>query len=96
VTVRVARGEAPLGITYASELRAESDLDAAALLPEESHSPIRYELALIAPADNPSALAFYEYLLSGEAQQVFMKHGFTPRNQSIPGREGVPPSHDQR
>ena len=78
VTVRVARGEAPLGITYASELRAESGLEAAALLPAESHSPIRYELALIEPADNPSALAFYEYLLSGEAQQVFLKHGFTP------------------
>jgi len=78
VTVRVARGEAPLGITYASELRAETNLDAAALLPAESHSPIRYELALIEPADNPSARAFYEYLLSGEAQQIFMKHGFTP------------------
>jgi len=48
------------------------------LLPAESHSPIRYELALIEPADNPSARAFYEYLLSGEAQQIFMKHGFTP------------------
>ena len=78
VTVRVARGEAPLGITYASELRAESGLEAAALLPAESHSPIRYELALIEPADNPSALAFHEYLLSRDAQQVFLKHGFTP------------------
>ena len=92
VTVRVMRGEAPLGITYASELRAESGLDAAILLPAESHSPIRYELALIEPADNPSARAFYEYLLSGEAQAVFLKHGFTPRNRSGPGSEGVPPS----
>ncbi len=78
VTVRVARGEAPLGITYASELRGQSSLASAARLPEESHSPIRYELALIEPADNPSALAFYEYLLSGEAQRVFLEHGFTP------------------
>ena len=86
VTVRVARGEAPLGITYASELSAETGLDAAVLLPAESHSPIHYELALIEPADNPSALAFYEYLLSGEAQQVFLERGFTPAS------EGVPPS----
>ena len=78
VTVRVARGEAPLGITYASELRSESGLDAAALLPAASHSPIRYELALIEPADNPSARAFYEYLLSELAQAVFLRHGFTP------------------
>ena len=81
VTVRVARGEAPLGITYASELRGESGLAAAALLPAKSHSPIRYELALIEPADNPSALAFYEYLLGGEAQQVFLKYGFLPGNE---------------
>ncbi|MDE0129068.1 MAG: molybdate ABC transporter substrate-binding protein [Gammaproteobacteria bacterium] len=81
VTVRVARGEASLGITYASELRAETNLDAAALLPAESHSPIRYELALIEPADNPSARAFYEYLLSGEARRVFLKHGFTPGSE---------------
>ena len=90
VTVRVARGEAPLGITYASELRAGPSLASAALLPAESHSPIRYELALIEPAGNPWARAFHEYLLSGEAQAVFLKHGFTP------GREGVPPFQEDR
>lgn len=78
VTVRVVRGEAPLGITYASELRGESGLAAATLLPAESHSPIRYELALIEPADNPLARAFYDYALSEEAQAVFLRHGFTP------------------
>lgn len=104
VTVRVARGEAPLGITYASELRGESALDAAAWLPADSHSPIRYELALIEPAINPSALAFYEHLLSGEAQAVFFRNGFTPQTERIPengvscedegalGSEGVSPS----
>ena len=86
VTVRVARGEAPLGITYASELSGESGLVSAAWFPEASHSPIRYELALIESAGNPSASAFYKYLFSGEAQQIFLNHGFTP------GSEGVPPS----
>lgn len=90
VTVRVARGDAPLGITYASELSAEASLVAAAWFPDESHSPIRYELTLVEPVRNPSALAFYEYLFSGEAQQVFMHHGFSP------GREGVLPSGGQK
>ncbi len=85
VAVRVARGEAPLGITYASELSAESRLVAAAWFPEESHSPIRYELALIEPAGRSSALAFYDHLLSGEAQQVFLKHGFIPSREGGPG-----------
>ena len=91
VTVRVVREEAALGITYASELRAGSDLAAAAFLPADSHSPIRYELALIEPADNPSALAFHEYLLSGEAQQVFLKHGFTPGSGGT-APTAIPPS----
>lgn len=78
VTVHVTRGEAPLGITYASELRGESGLAPAAMLPAEGHSPIRYELALMEPADTAPARAFYEYLLGNEAQQVFLKHGFTP------------------
>ena len=92
VTVRVARGEAPLGITYASELSAESGLVSAAWLPAESHSPIRYELALIEPADNSPARAFYEYLLSEHAQAVFLRYGFTPQTESVSGSEGVPPS----
>jgi len=91
VTVRVARGEAPLGITYASELRADSGLDAAALLPAESHSPIRFELALIESAGNPSALAFYEYLLSSESRQVFLKHGFTSGSGGT-APTAIPPS----
>ena len=76
VTVQVARGEAPLGITYASELSAGSRL-AAALLPPDSHSPIRYEMALVVAGQDAVARAFYQYLLSGKAQTVFREHGFT-------------------
>lgn len=77
VTVQVARGEAPLGITYASELSAGSRLAPAALLPPDSHSPIRYEMALVVAGQDAVARAFYQYLLSGKAQTVFREHGFT-------------------
>ena len=86
VTVRVARGEALLGITYASELHGEKRVAAAALLPPGSHSPIRHELALIEPGTDAVARTFQEYLLTAESQTVLREHGFTP------GREGVPPS----
>lgn len=76
VTVRVVRGEAPLGITYLSELEGMSGMEVAAHIPPEAHSPIRYELALVAPANDPIALAFYQYLLSEEARLVFADHGF--------------------
>lgn len=83
VAARVVRGEAPLGITYASELRGASGLAVAAVFPQESHSPIRYEMALIEPAENPAALAFYEYLFTSKAQSVFCKHGFTSGSESV-------------
>ena len=86
VTVRVARGEAPLGITYASELKGDSRIEEAAAIPPDAHAPIRYEVALVAPESNPAARAFVNYLFSGEAQRIFLNHGFTP------GNEGVPPS----
>ena len=81
VTVRIARGEAPLGITYVSELKGQSHLRAAVLIPAEAYSPIRYELALVAPDSEPVARDFYEYLFSEEAQAVFAEHGFTPGSE---------------
>ncbi len=81
VSVQIARGEAPLGITYASELKGQSALQAAAHIPAEAYSPIRYELALVAPDDDPVARAFYEYLFTEEALAVFAEHGFTRGNQ---------------
>ena len=91
VTARVAQGEAPLGITYASDLHGLEIVVVAALFPSESHTPIRYELALVVPATNPVALDFYYYLFSEEAQAIFKAHGFTPAAQSL-GREGILPS----
>ena len=101
VTVRVARGEAPLGITYASELAGESRIEAAAAIPPDAHAPIRYEIAMIAPEGDPAAWAFVNYLFSVEAQRIFLSHGFTPGNEgilpstkagmpSLPGKAGRP------
>ncbi|WP_446831175.1 molybdate ABC transporter substrate-binding protein [Candidatus Foliamicus sp.] len=76
VTARVARGEAPLGITYASELKGESRIQAAARIPAQTHSPIRYEIAMIAPGKDPVAAAFLDYLHSDDARSVFLERGF--------------------
>ncbi len=77
VTMRVARGEAPLGITYASELKEDAHVEVAALIPPETHTPIRYEMALIAPQQSPAAASFLDYLLSEDARTAFRAHGFT-------------------
>ena len=103
VTARVALGEAPLGITYVSDLHGLDTVVLAALFPAESHVPIRYELAFVTPATNPVALDFFDYLFSEEAQAIFKAHGFAPAadlrlSEAIqepgrePGKEGILPS----
>jgi len=76
----IERGEAPLGIVYASDAHANSGVDLLALFPPSSHKPIIYEAALIAtPAHTPSkeARAFLNYLSMVQSRESFRKHGFT-------------------
>lgn len=74
----VARGEAPLGIVYATDAKAEPKVRVIATFPAESHAPIRYPLAILANADHADAAGFRAFLLSPEGQAVFRSFGFTP------------------
>jgi molybdate transport system substrate-binding protein len=72
----VARGEAPLGIVYETDAKAEPKVKVAGVFPEDSHAPILYPEALITDA-KPDAAAFLAYLSSPAARAVFAKDGFT-------------------
>lgn len=74
----VALGEAPLGITYASDARAEPRVQVLALFPEDSHSPITYPAAPIKGGREAEATAFLTYLKSASARAVFEAGGFLP------------------
>ncbi|MBZ9936394.1 molybdate ABC transporter substrate-binding protein [Mesorhizobium sp. BR1-1-16] len=73
----VARGEAPFGIVYGTDAKAESGVKVVGTFPEDSHPPIVYPIALIKASTNPDAKAFLEWLVSPEAQPAFEKAGFT-------------------
>jgi molybdate transport system substrate-binding protein len=73
----VQRGEARLGVVYASDADAASKVAVVAVLPEASHPPIRYVIALVAGADHSDAAAFGAFLLSPEGQAIVRRHGFT-------------------
>lgn len=74
----VARGEAPLGIVYATDARAEPRVKVVATFPETSHKPIVYPFALTKrSADNKAAQDFLAYLKSPGARPAFEKQGFT-------------------
>ena len=46
--ILVARGEAPLGIVYASDAKADPRVKVVATFPADSHPPILYPFALTA------------------------------------------------
>ena len=74
----VERGEAPLGIVYATDALASSEVEVVRELPAASHPPIRYPAAVLAGSKHPESAAFLEFLSSAEARRVFLRHGFGP------------------
>ena len=72
----VERGEAPLGVVYASDAQASPAVRVVASFPEASHPPIRYPLAVLAASTHADAGDFALYLASDEAAAIFARHGF--------------------
>ena len=72
----VARGEAPLGIVYATDAAAEPQVRIVDLFPESSHSPITYPVAATTSA-SPETNSFLKFLRSDAARAIFTKAGFT-------------------
>ena len=72
----VARGEAPLGIVYATDAKAEPKVKVIGVFPADSHPPIVYPAALTAGAKTGGA-AYLEFLQSSLARNIFEQRGFT-------------------
>jgi molybdate transport system substrate-binding protein len=73
----VARGEAPLGIVYATDAAAEPKVRVVATFPAASHVPITYPVAVLKTSRSPDAEALRAFLLSPEGQAMFRRYGFT-------------------
>ena len=72
----VSRGEAPLGIVYMTDSKADAGVKVVGTFPENSHEPIIYPVAEL---KNAPALAaeFQKYLRSKKAESAFTGQGFT-------------------
>lgn len=77
----VSRGEAPLGIVYATDAAADPQVKVIATFPDDTHPPIVYPVAVTKDSANPDAQAFLRYLRSAGAKPVFEKQGFTVLNK---------------
>jgi molybdate transport system substrate-binding protein len=71
----VARGEAPLGVVYATDARAEPRVRIVDAFPASSHPPVIYPIAMIAGASR-AAPGFLTFLQLPAARAVFVKYGF--------------------
>ncbi|MGM0584108.1 MAG: molybdate ABC transporter substrate-binding protein [Pseudomonadota bacterium] len=74
----VARGEAPFGIVYATDVAAEPAVSVVATFPADSHPPIVYPGAVPERAERERAAALLDWLAGPQAQAVFARHGFAP------------------
>ena len=72
----VARGEAALGIVYATDARAEPRVKVVGTFPADSHPPIIYPVALTADA-KPLAAQYLAFLRSSAAKPIFEQYGFS-------------------
>ena len=73
----VERGEARLGIVYATDARASKDVVVVGAFPPGSHAPIRYPVARLAGSRNPEAEGFRRFLLSRAGQGILARYGFS-------------------
>jgi len=77
----VARGEAPLGIVYATDALAERSVRVVDTFAENTHPPIVYPIAITATSGSPVARMFVAYLASDAARTTWERYGFALTSQ---------------
>jgi molybdate transport system substrate-binding protein len=74
--ILVARGEAVLGIVYATDAKVEPEVKIVGTFPVDSHPAIIYPVAATTSA-GPGAVDYLAFLQSPAAKTIFEKYGFT-------------------
>jgi molybdate transport system substrate-binding protein len=76
--VFVSRGEAPLGIVYETDARADPKVTIVARFPEASHPPIIYPIAVTSRSEPALVSHFLATVRSRESAAIFAREGFNP------------------
>lgn len=74
--VLVARGEAPLGIVYATDAQAEPRVRVVDTFAARLHPAVVYPAAVLAGRLNPASQALLDHLGGADAGVVWLRHGF--------------------
>ena len=81
----VSRGEAPLGIVYATDAAAVPNVRIVGTFPEGSHPPIVYPVAILKDSKSADAAGLLDFLRGPAAATAFRKAGFTVLNRPHSG-----------
>lgn len=73
----VSRGEAPYGVVYESDAKADKNVKVVGTFPAGSHPAIIYPIGITKGSSSASAEAYYDYLNSPKAAPFFEAQGFT-------------------
>lgn len=76
----VSTGEAPYGITYATDAVADDNVSVVAEFPADSYPPIVYPAALLTGATDEADRAFFDALSGEPAKAAFEAQGFRVLN----------------
>lgn len=77
--VLVERGEAPLGLVYATDAAISRKVRVVGTFPADSHPPIVYSVAAVSAGRRAAAERFLDFLKTAEARAVFQRYGFDTR-----------------
>jgi molybdate transport system substrate-binding protein len=72
----VARGDVPYAVVFSTDAMTDSGVAIVATFPDDSHSPIRYPVAILTKSTNPDAAKFLDYLKSPSATDIFKRFGY--------------------
>ncbi len=75
--VLVERGEAPLGVVYATDAAITGKVKVVGVFPASSYAPVVYPAALVTGHESPAARSFLKFLKAPQALAIFKKYGFT-------------------
>jgi molybdate transport system substrate-binding protein len=72
----VSRGEAPVGIVYATDAKVDPGVKIVGTFPDGAHPAVTYPVAATANA-KPDAARYLDFLRAGAAKSIFEAYGFS-------------------
>ncbi|MGV6988667.1 molybdate ABC transporter substrate-binding protein [Testudinibacter sp. P80/BLE/0925] len=73
----VERGEAPLGIVYATDAAASDKVQVVGVFPDGSYEAVEYPAAIVSGHDSQAARDFMAFLRSDAGKVILQKYGFS-------------------